>query len=271
MTWLADHWLDVLGWGGSALLVYSLLQASVLRLRILNAASFSPYNLGFDDGPALHQIGNESGLFPAPARRKRVLMGPAERARIWQVQIHPTRTPLAADVDFTALAERYAASGGDIKNAVLKAAAMAAAEPGPDGAKRIHQRHFARAMEEVLAAKSVMQQSLFDVSGQSGDERLMRAVEVRGARLFSRDEVLEPFAHLKEEEFSGKTFSKALEETLDPARIACRHELGDGSVDRARNQARAQVQIAREPTQGEPVHERGRVENREVVGRTGRS
>ena len=39
MTWLADHWLDVLGWGGSALLVYSLLQASVLRLRVLNAIS----------------------------------------------------------------------------------------------------------------------------------------------------------------------------------------------------------------------------------------
>ena len=37
MTWLADHWLDFLGWGGSALLVYSLLQASVLRLRLLNA------------------------------------------------------------------------------------------------------------------------------------------------------------------------------------------------------------------------------------------
>lgn len=37
MTWLADYWLDVLGWGGSALLVYSLLQASVLRLRVLNA------------------------------------------------------------------------------------------------------------------------------------------------------------------------------------------------------------------------------------------
>lgn len=39
MTWLADHWLDLLGWGGSALLVYSLLQASVLRLRILNLAA----------------------------------------------------------------------------------------------------------------------------------------------------------------------------------------------------------------------------------------
>ncbi len=37
MNWFADHWLDALGWGGSALLVYSLLQASVLRLRLLNA------------------------------------------------------------------------------------------------------------------------------------------------------------------------------------------------------------------------------------------
>lgn len=36
MTWLADHWLDILGWGGSALLVFSLLQTRVLRFRILN-------------------------------------------------------------------------------------------------------------------------------------------------------------------------------------------------------------------------------------------
>lgn len=36
MTWLADNWLDILGWGGSALLIYSLLQASILRLRVLN-------------------------------------------------------------------------------------------------------------------------------------------------------------------------------------------------------------------------------------------
>lgn len=39
MTWLSDHWLDVLGWGGSALLVYSLLQSSLLRLRVLNAVA----------------------------------------------------------------------------------------------------------------------------------------------------------------------------------------------------------------------------------------
>ncbi|HXH77967.1 hypothetical protein [Nocardioides sp.] len=39
MTFLTDHWLDVLGWGGSALLVYSLLQSRVLRLRVLNLAA----------------------------------------------------------------------------------------------------------------------------------------------------------------------------------------------------------------------------------------
>ena len=36
MAWLGDHWLDILGWGGSALLVFSLLQARVLRFRTLN-------------------------------------------------------------------------------------------------------------------------------------------------------------------------------------------------------------------------------------------
>lgn len=36
MTWLENYWLDVLGWGGSALLVLSLLQSRVLRFRALN-------------------------------------------------------------------------------------------------------------------------------------------------------------------------------------------------------------------------------------------
>lgn len=36
MTWFNNHWLDVLGWGGSTLLVFSLLQARVLRFRTLN-------------------------------------------------------------------------------------------------------------------------------------------------------------------------------------------------------------------------------------------
>jgi SpoVK/Ycf46/Vps4 family AAA+-type ATPase len=88
------------------------------------------------------------------------------RERIWRVQLHPRKTPLAADVDFRALAEAYPRSGGDIKNAVLKAAQIATTEPGPDADKRIHQRHFVQGMEEVVAGNSVMGQSLFDEGGQ---------------------------------------------------------------------------------------------------------
>jgi SpoVK/Ycf46/Vps4 family AAA+-type ATPase len=84
-----------------------------------------------------------------------------ERARIWQLQVHPQRTPLAPDVDFGQLAQRYEMSGGDIKNAVIKAAAAAAAEPGPEQERRIWQRHFDEAAQDVLKAKAVMQQSLF--------------------------------------------------------------------------------------------------------------
>jgi SpoVK/Ycf46/Vps4 family AAA+-type ATPase len=104
---------------------------------------------------------------PAFERRIRthvrfVMPGAEERERIWQVQIHPRKTPLARDVNFRALAQKYETSGGDIKNAVLKAASAAAAEPGSDVNKAIHQRHFERAIEDVLAGKSVMQQSLFE-------------------------------------------------------------------------------------------------------------
>ena len=103
---------------------------------------------------------------PAFERRIRThvlfeLPGEAERVQIWKVQLHPSRTPLAADVDFDALARRYEVSGGDIQNAVLKAALAAAAEPIPDPAKKIHQRHFQAGIEQVMASKRVMQQSIF--------------------------------------------------------------------------------------------------------------
>jgi SpoVK/Ycf46/Vps4 family AAA+-type ATPase len=88
-----------------------------------------------------------------------------ERERIWRVQLHARKTPLAEDVDFRALAEAYPRSGGDIKNAVLKAAQIATLEPGPDATKRIHQRHFVQGMEEVIASQAVMAQSLFDDLG----------------------------------------------------------------------------------------------------------
>ncbi|MGH7518001.1 MAG: ATP-binding protein [Gemmatimonadales bacterium] len=110
-----------------------------------------------------------ASLDPAFERRIRThilfgLPGPEERERIWRSQLHQ-RTPLADDVDFQALAEEFPRSGGDIKNAVLKAAQLATLEPEPDRAKRIHQRHFERGMREVMASAEVMAQSLFDDPG----------------------------------------------------------------------------------------------------------
>ncbi|HKS26075.1 MAG TPA: ATP-binding protein [Thermoanaerobaculia bacterium] len=104
---------------------------------------------------------------PAFERRIRThvrfeMPGVDERERIWRVQVHPSKTPLARDVDFRVLAERYPVSGGDIKNAVIKAAVIAAAAPGADVVKRIHQQHLERGMDEVVAAKDVMQQTLFE-------------------------------------------------------------------------------------------------------------
>jgi SpoVK/Ycf46/Vps4 family AAA+-type ATPase len=108
-----------------------------------------------------------ANLDPAFERRIRThirfdLPGPVEREKIWRAQLHATKTPLAADVDFKALADRYPRSGGDIKNAVLKAAQLATFEPGPDSGKVIHQRHFVTGMEDVMGAQGVMAQSLYE-------------------------------------------------------------------------------------------------------------
>jgi len=110
-------------------------------------------NLAANFDPAFERRIRTHVLFEMP--------GAHERERIWQLQLH-VRTPIAEDVDFRALAERYQASGGDIRNAVLKAAMSAAAEPGADGRKVIHQRHFDEGIREVLAAKRIMKQSLME-------------------------------------------------------------------------------------------------------------
>ena len=104
---------------------------------------------------------------PAFERRIRThisfeLPGVHEREQIWRAQLHEHKTPIADDVDFRVLAERYQRSGGDIKNAVLKAALAAADEPGPDKSKRIRQEHFERAMQDVIDARRVLQQSVLD-------------------------------------------------------------------------------------------------------------
>ena len=105
------------------------------------------------------------------------LAGPAPRAR---------RRRWRTTSNFRELAERYPRSGGDIKNAVLKAAQIATTEPGPDAEKRIHQRHFIQGMEEVLAAETVMSQSLFDLPGPVGSGRGPAGADVRGTGAASR-------------------------------------------------------------------------------------
>jgi SpoVK/Ycf46/Vps4 family AAA+-type ATPase len=122
------------------------------------------------DGVVIFATNLAANFDPAFERRIRThvlfeLPDVAQREQIWRVQLHP-RTPLAQDVDFHDLAERFPVSGGDIRNAVLKAALAAAAEDGPDELKRIHQRHFVAAMEEVLSARAVMQQSLLESPAQ---------------------------------------------------------------------------------------------------------
>ena len=95
---------------------------------------------------------------PAFQRRVRThivfeMPGPRERELIWKAQLHPSKTPLAEDVDFRDLAERHELSGGDIKNAVLKAAQTAAAQDCLDYEKVICHRHFEDAAQDVIAAK----------------------------------------------------------------------------------------------------------------------
>ena len=123
------------------------------ELEWCNSVVIFATNLAANFDPAFERRIRTHILFEMP--------GEAERAQIWRVQLHPARTPLAADVDFQALARRYEVSGGDIRNAVLKAALAAASEPGPDAAKQIHQHHFEAGIEEVIAGKRVMRQSLF--------------------------------------------------------------------------------------------------------------
>jgi len=113
------------------------------------------------DGVVIFATNLASNFDPAFERRIRTHIlfempdAPA-REQIWKVQLHARKTPLADDVDFHALAEKYNVAGGDIKNAVLKAAQIASTEDVPDAQKQIFQRHFVAGIEEVLKSKTVM-------------------------------------------------------------------------------------------------------------------
>ncbi len=125
------------------------------ELESFNGVAIFATNLAANFDPAFERRIRTHVLFEMP--------GADEREQIWRVQMHPTLTPLADDVNFRELAEKYEVSGGDIRNAVLKAALSAASEPLHDTHKLIHQRHLEEGIRDVIAGKRVMKQSLFDV------------------------------------------------------------------------------------------------------------
>jgi hypothetical protein len=175
---------------------------------------------------------------PAFERRIRThilfeLPGVEERERIWRVQVHPRKTPLAHDVDFRALAVRYEVPGGDIKNAVLKAAQMAASDDGEEPSSQIHQRHFESGMEEVLAAKRVMEQSLFNDEDPAGQLAALGGAAGGFGALTTRQDTLE-------EDFS--TLATRLVEVEDQAvRLAQVH----GEAEQGRQTLEEQLREVR--------------------------
>ena len=66
------------------------------------------------------------------------------REMLWRTTI-PKTTPLAEDVDIHFLAERFEFVGGNIKNCILNAAFLAAADPEAEG--EVHMKHYLQAIK----------------------------------------------------------------------------------------------------------------------------
>ncbi len=109
-----------------------------------------------------------------------------QRKAIWERMI-PKKAPLAADVDFIRLAD-YPLAGGNIKNAVLNAARMAAYQNG----KEITMQHFLQAIErEAIAQKAFEAEYGAEAEGfthggnvhMGENQRLTVAPDVRAKRI----------------------------------------------------------------------------------------
>lgn len=81
---------------------------------------------------------------------------PADRERIWRVNV-PPETPLAEDVDWPLLAERFELAGGSIRNIILAAAFLAAEDD-----KAVGLRHLLHATRrEYQKMGRLIEESLF--------------------------------------------------------------------------------------------------------------
>ena len=160
------------------------------------------------------------------------------REKIWKVQLHARKTPLADDVDFKILSEKYPVPGGDIKNAVLKAAQMASAEPGPDSEKKIHQRHFIAGIEQVAQSKKVMEQSILDGDGSARpqyDSQMMAGMSAAWEQLAQNDRamgedlgtVIERANMMESQLAAIPEILSSFEQANTSARLALQDDLGE--------------------------------------------
>ena len=82
------------------------------------------------------------------------------RKVLWKTTI-PKTTPLAEDVDIDFLAQRFEFVGGNIKNCILNAAFLAAADPEAEG--EVHMKHYLQAIKyEFVKTGKVFTRSDFE-------------------------------------------------------------------------------------------------------------
>ena len=199
------------------------------------------------DGVVIFATNMAANFDPAFERRIRThilfeMPDEETRAKIWRVQLH-RRTPLADDVDFDKLAQMFdKVSGGDIKNAVLKAAQIALTEPGPDSEKRIAQDNFAAGMREVLASKKVMEQSIY--SDGDGSNALSALTSMNGAysQLANNQGELEEglgevevrLGHLENAIVNVPALVQSLDDSAQRAQLQLKDEIG-GKIGELQN------------------------------------
>ena len=100
------------------------------------------------DGVCVLATNYKHNIDPAFFRRMKYIVefqfpNPDTREMLWRTTI-PKTTPLAEDVDIRVLAEKFEFAGGNIKNCILNAAFLAAADG--DG-KEVHMKHYLQAIK----------------------------------------------------------------------------------------------------------------------------
>ncbi len=117
------------------------------------------------DGVCVLATNYKHNIDPAFFRRMKYIVefqfpNPDTREMLWKTTV-PKTTPLDEDVDFRFLAEKYEFAGGNIKNCILNAAFLAAADETAAG--KVCMRHYLRAIKyEFIKVGKVFTKSDFE-------------------------------------------------------------------------------------------------------------